>query len=283
MGYRSSFSNFLKPSYFNYFFIEIVIAILVSVAFIIWSYLYQNQSNEIRRTLINYFSPIVNIVSLPAGQMKLFFEKIDYFFEIDERNNKLDKEIINYKQQLNEMYALKVENYNLRNLLNLKAPPASKKITARIIIDPSSFALSNIFIDVGEEDNVKLNNPVFNENGMLGRIINVNKNTSEVLLITDAKSNLPVLSAQTNLKFFVQGNSNHLKIKHLEEIRRLIDNELVLTTSVSGYFKEGIIVGSIAKNSEEIFIIPSAKKSDSVFVKVLVYDYEKEHPNFEER
>ena len=149
-----------------------------------------------------------------------------------------------------------------------------------LIIDPSNFASSNFFIDVGSEDEVKINNPVFNDSGLIGRIISVSNNTSEVLLITDIKSSLPVLSSETNINFFVTGNNKGLEIRHIENPEILNDSEVILTTSSSGYFKEGIIIGTVKKSLDKTYIIPSASKNDSIFVKVLVYNYRKNQPNF---
>ena len=80
--------------------------------------------------------------------------------------------------------------------------------------------------------------------------------------------------------FFAQGKGDFLKILHLDEPDLLIDGELVLTTSSSGYFKEGIRVGKVKKNKEKIIISPFSDKNDSTYVKILVYNFEKEQPNF---
>ena len=138
-----------------------------------------------------------------------------------------------------------------------------------------------LFIDVGFNDNVKVNNPVFNDSGLIGRIVSVTENSSEVLLITDPKSSLPVLSSDSKQRFFVKGNLNGLEIKHLEDLDKLQNGETILTTSSSGYFKKGIVVGQVKKIDQKVEIEILAKKNDSIFVKVLVYNYRKNQPIFE--
>ena len=277
---KTSFSKFLKPTYLNYSFIEIVLSILISFSLIIFSFFYEEKNKIVRSFLVDTIHPLSRIISSPAYTINRIFEEFEYFTKIDEENEKLLIEISEYKEKLNELYYLKIENNQLQNLLNLSAPPASKKIAARIIIDPSNFASLNFFIDVGSEDEVKINNPVFNDSGLIGRIISVSDNTSEVLLITDNKSSLPVLSSETNISFFVSGNNKGLEIKHIEIPELLNDGEVILTTSSSGYFKEGIVVGRVKKSNEKTYVIPSASKNDSIFVKVLVYSYRKNQPKF---
>ena len=280
---KTSFSKFLKPTYLNYSFIEIILSILISISFILLSFFYEERNKNLRNFLVDIIHPLSRIISSPGHIINNIFEEVEYFTQIDEENEKLLIEISKYKEKLNELYYLKIENNQLQSLLNLTAPPASKKIAARIIIDPSNFASSNFFIDVGKKDEVKINNPVFNDSGLIGRIISVSDNTSEVLLITDLKSSLPVLSSKTNINFFVTGNNSGLEIKHIENPDILEDDEIILTTSSSGYFKEGIVVGKVKKSHDKTFIIPSASKNDSIFIKVLVYNYRKNQPNFSEK
>ncbi len=277
---KTSFSKFLKPTYLNYSFIEIIISIFVSLSLIIFSFFYEEKNKNLRNSLIDVIHPLTRIISYPAYIINSIFEELEYFTKIEEANKDLLIEISEYKEKLNELYHLKIENNQLQSLLNLSAPPASKKIAARIIIDSSNFASLNFFIDVGSEDEVKVNNPVFNDSGLIGRIISVSDNTSEVLLITDIKSSLPVLSSETNINFFVKGNNKGLEIKHIENSEVLNDGEIILTTSSSGYFKEGIVVGRVNKSDDKTYIIPIASKTDSIFVKVLVYNYRKNQPKF---
>ena len=192
--YQSSFSKFLKPSFFNYSFIEIFLSILLSIFLIFFSFNYQEKSSNLRLILIDYLKPFSSIFTYPINQVGDVLKKIDYLVKLDANSLELKKKVQKYEDELNKLYHLKVENIELKRLLNLKSPPSDNTIAGRIIIDPKNFITQNIYIDVGYDDNVKVNNPVLNENGLIGRIVKVNKDASEVLLITDSKSNLPVVS-----------------------------------------------------------------------------------------
>ena len=275
---QSSFSKFLKPTFFNYSFIEILISFIISIALIILSFNYKKENSDVRILLIDYFDPFSKIFIYPFNKLTEIIEQMNYIFEIKEQNKKLISKLENYEAQLNELYHLEIENHELKKLLNLKSPPSSYKVSGRIINDPINFASQNIFIDVGLDHNVKISNPVLNQNGLIGRIIKVNKSSSEVLLLTDPKSNLPVFSLKSNLKFFVNGNLNGFGIKHLEGDNNLINGEMILSTNSSGYFQEGIRVGKVVKVDNKTFIKPLARKEDSKYIKVLVYDFEKNQP-----
>lgn len=275
---QSSFSKFLKPTFFNYSFIEILISFIISIALIILSFNYKKENSDVRILLIDYFDPFSKIFIYPFNKLTQIIEQMNYIFEIKEQNKKLISKLENYEAQLNELYHLEIENHELKNLLNLKSPPSSYKVSGRIINDPINFASQNIFIDIGLDHNVKISNPVLNQNGLIGRIIKVNKSSSEVLLLTDPKSNLPVFSLKSNLKFFVNGNLDGFGIKHLEGNNNLINGEMILSTNSSGYFQEGIRVGKVVKVDNKTYIKPLARKEDSKYIKVLVYDFEKNQP-----
>ena len=275
---QSSFSKFLKPTFFNYSFIEILISFIISIVLIILSFNYKKENSDVRILLIDYFDPFSKIFIYPFNKLTQIIEQMNYIFEIKEQNKKLISKLENYEAQLNELYHLEIENHELKNLLNLKSPPSSYKVSGRIINDPINFASQNIFIDVGLDHNVKISNPVLNQNGLIGRIIKVNKSSSEVLLLTDPKSNLPVFSLKSNLKFFVNGNLDGFGVKHLEGDNNLINGEMILSTNSSGYFQEGIRVGKVVKVDNKTYIKPLARKEDSKYIKVLVYDFEKNQP-----
>ncbi len=280
MGQKSSFSKFLKPSLFNYYFIEIIFSILCSFLIILYSIYYQERSKEIKKSFLEFLNPFAKAIIYPTTKINEYITNINLIFHTKALNQELQNQISEYEVKLSEMYHLQIENYQLKELLNLEAPPTSRKISARIIFDTSSSISPNVFIDVGEKEGVKINNPVFNKNGLIGRVISTKNNISEVLLISNNQSILPVYSIESKKNFFAKGKGDFLEILHLDEPDLLIDGELVLTTSSSGYFKEGIRVGKVKKNKEKIIISPFSDKNDSTYVKILVYNFEKEHPNF---
>ena len=97
-------------------------------------------------------------------------------------------------------------------------------------------------------------------------------------MLNDPKSSVPVMTDTTKIKFFVEGGINNLIIKHLSENSIIYENELALT-DVSGYFKQGIIVGKVLKDKTGKYVVlPSAKKTDSVYVMTVNYEMQNKLP-----
>ena len=71
----------------------------------------------------------------------------------------------------------------------------------------------------------------------------------------------------------MQGGNKRLELKHIEKKFDLKHGELVVSTDAAGYFKEGIKIGRVVKTLNEVFVLPFAKKTDSIYVNILIYNF----------
>ena len=176
------------------------------------------------------------------------------------------------KLRLSDFY--EIENFRLKKLLDVQNKDYARKITSRVLINPYRSNDLTFFIDVGKIDGLKINDIVFNEYGIIGRISELGKYSSKVLSILDEDSSIPVVSKETKKSFFIQGGGEkELFLKHIEKPFELEHGELVLTTSAAGYFQKGISVGKVVKTLTDVYVEPFAKVSDSIFVNVLIFDF----------
>ena len=74
----------------------------------------------------------------------------------------------------------------------------------------------------------------------------------------------------------MQGHEHKLKLKHIDKKFDLKHGETVVSTNAAGYFKENIKIGRVFKTLNDVFVIPFAKRADSIYVNVLVYNFKNE-------
>ena len=86
------------------------------------------------------------------------------------------------------------------------------------------------FILILVKQRLKINDLVFNENGLLGRVSQVGTYSSKVLTIYSSDSVLPGISVNTKLSVFARGDGDRLVLKHLENKFKLEHNEFVIST-----------------------------------------------------
>jgi len=273
MVYKSSFGRGFNSSILNSYVLSIIICISFSITLFVLSVIDAKSLKFLRFTTISFCKPIFVAVGKP---FQSFNDLLIYVNEIkltQKKNKELLEENRRLTKELDEKNFLLLENHRLRNLLKIKDVDYVKKITSRILIDAYKDAGSLIYIDVGKRDGLKINDIVFNERGLLGRIIELGQNSSKVLTIFDENSVIPVVSIKSKKSFFLQGGKKRLDLKHIEKKFDLKHGETVVSTDAAGYFKEGIKIGRVVKTLNEVFVVPFAKKTDSIYVNVLIYDY----------
>ena len=273
---KSSFGRGFNSSILNSYVLSLVLCIAIAITLFVLSILNNSFIKNARYSVISVGKPFFIIVAKP---FQMINESLIYLSEIKD-SNKLKKKLIEentlLKKQLDKNNFLIIENNRLKNLMNIKDVNYVKKITARVLLDAYKDDGSIIYIDVGKQDGLKINDVVFNEKGLIGRVIELGKSSSKVLTIFNQNSIIPVISIDSKKSFFVQGRKDKLILKHIEKKFDLNHGEYVVSTDAAGYFKEGIKIGRIFKTLNDVFLVPFAKNTDSIYVNVLVYDFKKE-------
>ncbi len=273
MFYKSSFGRGFNSSILNSYVLSVFLCVSFSITLFVLSVMDAKSIKFFRFATISFCKPIFIVVGKP---FQIFNDSLIYLREIKHAKDKNVELLEENKRLVNELDKknfLLLENHRLKNLLKIKEVDYVKKITARILIDAYKDAGSLIYIDAGKKDGLKINDAVFNEKGFLGRVIELGRNSSKVLTIFDENSILPVVSVNSKKSFFLQGGNKRLELKHIEKKFDLKHGELILSTDAAGYFKEGIKIGRVFKTLNEVFVVPFAKKTDSIYVNVLIYNY----------
>ena len=275
MGYKSSFSRGINSGPLNRYILELAICITFSLLFVLMSLSKSKTVINMKYLIVSASKPGLVLANKPfklVSDLIRNFEKISNYQIL---NKSLEDENKFLKKEFNKVNLLEVENFRLKNLLKLQEVDYVTKLSARIIVDGYRSDNDSIYIDIGKNKGLKINDLVFNENGLLGRVSQVGTYSSKVLTIYSSDSVLPGISVNTKLSVFARGDGDRLVLKHLENKFKLEHNELVISTDAAGFFKEGIIIGKIVKTLNDVYIQPTAKKSDSIFVNVLIFDFKK--------
>lgn len=179
---------------------------------------------------------------------------------------------------------LEAENERLRGLLKLKEASKYDVLTAEVIgRDPSVWFDSSI-INRGSLEGVKLNMPVVNDGGLIGRITAVSPVTAQFDLITRDKSGVGAVVGEigsSNVLGVVAGTSKRdlVEMKYVSGSAEVQPGQIVYTTGQDGIYPPGLKIGEIvevrsgsATVPHQIFIRPSAGINSIKEVGVLLYE-----------
>ena len=187
------------------------------------------------------------LVSIPENFiLDTFIEVSDYttFFN-DYKKKRL--ELSKLKSSFVSSQIIQNENRELKELIN-DYVSTSDKILAKIIVDHESPFLKSIIINKGSKNDIKIGTNIYDQSYLVGRVIEVNYNTSRVLLLSDLNSNVPVTIAPQNIQAIVTGTGdNYGQIKYIKDgLSEEIEEESIIYTSGTGaIFKSGTPIGTL--------------------------------------
>lgn len=185
------------------------------------------------------------------------FSRLLYLKNLEAENVKLKLEIELLKKIEKSESVLKAENIALREILNVSSEFDNFFVTAKIIGTSISPFSSSAIIKAGENDGVKVNNIVTGKHGLIGRVTEVSKNYSSVMLINDHNSRIPVFAGNRRVRGILAKQGDELKIIYLEKNHNLKIGEIVYTSGDGKIFSSDIPVGTITRIAgNDIFVQP---------------------------
>jgi rod shape-determining protein MreC len=251
IAFRSAFlkkENKQKFSLFTLLFISILIIILSSLNFKIIKDLKSIISEAVYRTSF--------IVSVPENFLINSYLKVAEYSNFYEDYKKNKEELKNFqsKEILNEIIIS--ENNELKKLIE-DFTFTRNKILAKVIVDHDSPFSKTLIINKGSKDGLKIGTNIYDENYLIGRVIETNFKTSRVLLLSDLNSNVPISISPGDVQAIVVGDGTESgKIKYIKDnlIKDIQDQSIAYTSGTGGVFRSGAPVGRVSINQDEFSI-----------------------------
>ena len=197
----------------------------------------------------------------PAGQASAqvraesqgLIESIRGYLRAGSQNAELKREAELARIRLAEAEATRRENARLKALLGLREEDRTPVATARLIGSTSSSARRFAYLGAGSAQGVEVGMPVRSPRGVVGRVLEVGRDSSRVLLLTDSQSVLPVRLADGNAVAFAEGRGDSmLRIRLINlGINPLKAGDVFVTSGAGGYYPPGIAVAIVAEKTED--------------------------------
>jgi rod shape-determining protein MreC len=208
--------------------------------------------------------------SLPANLMELR--------SLAQDNAELKARLDLLEPKLALLAELKSENDRLRDALGFqnKNRFGSALLPAMVIGRSAANWNSIIEINRGSGSNVRVNLPVVVKSGLVGKVIEVTRFSSKVLLLTDPLFSAAAADQRSRDYGVAEGYSPfRLRLKYVRAGGDVAVGDPIVTSSISTLFPSGIPVGTVSravKKETDLFydveIVPAAdlSKLEEVFV-----------------
>jgi rod shape-determining protein MreC len=172
--------------------------------------------------------------------------------------------------------------HRLQTLLGFKEQFISKTLAAQVIGSSGSDQSRTVYIDKGSHDGIQLEMAVISAAGVVGRVINVFRSTSQVLLINDQQSGVGTILEQSRLQGVLKGKSSgELVIDKIMADEEVKPGDRVLTSGGDQIFPKGLIIGNVDKIEKgpeflQVSVKPAAALNRLEEVLVIVKKEERE-------
>lgn len=171
------------------------------------------------------------------------------------------------------------ENRELRDALGYIETLEDAVLTAQVISEVSDDAHNTLVLDKGATDGITISQAVFvNEGTLIGKITDVKRRTSSVLLLTDSKSAVAVSIQNTDRTLgILEGNRGlSMVINLIPQTETLSPGDIVVTSGIEPSIRRGLVIGTIDKvtrGTQEPFqsatVLPFFGSAYPIFVHIL--------------
>ena len=233
--------------------IKILLPILavIIVTVLIFNRLLFKLKDQIDKVALPIQSKVYNVANRAISIKDIIFS----YEEIIAENENLKKENMELKIQKERNQKILEENERLLKLLEMKENSIYKGNLkfARVSFSDINNLNNKIFIDLGAEDGIKIDMITVYGDYLVGKIVAVHNNYSEVELITNPNS---IISAKTmrDILGIARGSDEEDGLLYFQPSiveDNLKEGDEIVTSGISDIYPEGIKIGKIEEIDEK--------------------------------
>ena len=223
-------------------------------------------SSSIRSLSHDLLKPVFHITQVPVYISETFKVLFSSRAQLELRIQSLEEENLKLTAINQFMEKLSIDNSKLNYLWS-----STNIDKERLLISKKNLLSSNeyqplLVLDVGKNQNIKIDNAVISGQGLVGRINNIGFTTVKVMLVQDVRSSVPIISGDTSLHATLAGKGlgRNGELKFIKKTANFVVGEKIYTSGLGKTFPEGILVGEVASVIDPV---------DSKFLKVYISFY----------
>ena len=272
----------MNPRYTQIRFSWYVLTLLLGVGLIILS---ANGFIEPIESIISYPLTIISgIMNRIAIQISGDIKDLSELQYLRQRIVNLEELVGQYQSEQIIAREIQQDFERLAAMLNYtQTNVTARYLAAEIIANEASGLINGMILNKGSRDGITVGMPVVTELGLVGRIVAVRANFSQVLLITDTNSSVSARLQSTRAQGSVSGSAaNQLRMTFIPLNTSIQINDVILTSGLGGNFPGDLIIGrveSIRQFEFELFqeaVVSSLIDFDSLEFVLIITSFQPE-------
>jgi rod shape-determining protein MreC len=251
-----------------------VLVLLVVLSLLLLTAYFGEASNgrlhAVQRDFLTVVSPIQDGANKALKPVRDLFGWVDNTVHAKTQRDELLKQVAKLRGELIASQAEK-RSYNqllgINRVDNQLSVKDYRPVTATVVGKSPNIWYATVVIDKGESAGVRVNDPVINGEGLVGKVAQVASDGAQVSLITDSTMGVSARIGKTTATGIVQpkvGDPNDLLLQYLPANTLANPGEYVVTSGTvaspdDSLYPPGILIGQVSSVNEE-----SAYKSVNV-------------------
>ena len=280
----------MNPIFSNKKLIGWVIGIITALALIMYSITYG--SNIVTQGVNDVTNILGRLVSYPANSINDFIDSVNDLSNTYQENQSLKQKIDTIHELEVQLSELKRDNQKMKETLKLQDTLNDYTLVNATVIarNPDTWR-DVITINKGSNDGIQPQMSVMSDNGLVGKVMDVNPTSARVALLSNADNTLVRVAAMIqNEKEPIYGTitgyddkSNMLVMSQIQATQDIKVGDKVVTSGLGGISPNSLYIGTVEEVAmdrfglyKEVKIRPAADTNDVRYVTVVIRTSESE-------
>jgi len=223
-----------------------------------------NYLDTVRQWLGAAAAPVYGVVQTPGQAWDWLTGSFADRNRLRTENAELSEQLREARVKLLQFDSLREENVRLRAVREASAGVGGRTMIAEIMrVDVDPFR-HRVRINKGADDGVFKNQPVLDAFGIVGQVVQVDKYTSTIILISDAEHAIPVQVNRNGIRSIAvgAGDLGKLSLPYMTVESDVKTDDLLVSSGLDGIFPAGYPVARVSKverNQSDTFATVEAK------------------------
>lgn len=202
---------------------------------------------RLREGIATVLYPVQRTLLVPRDLVNLGAEYLGEVGRLRAENIELRRLETANANALLQTEQLAVENRQLRQLLAMRERTVMRSTVAEVLYDARDAFSRKLVLDKGQQHGVIAGQPVIDAGGVVGQVTRVFPLSSEVTLVTDRNSTIPVEIRRTGERSVAYGGSlpGTVELRYLRTNADVREGDLIVTSGLDGLFPAGLPVGTV--------------------------------------
>lgn len=254
--------------------IEATIFIILSLFLLATYRINKDISNKISFAFVEVSLPVAQTAAAPFNFVINILTNFHELSVAKKENQLLKVEMKKLKSFYINSLNIHEENKELRAILKFVNSKSSNFQIAKVIGASHRAFNQKVFVNAGSNHNVREGSLVTGSDGVIGRISEVGKNKSRLVLVTDASSHIPVITSQSRVRGILAGNGSGLMdILYLPKDHSIKKGDRVFTSGDGDILTPGLLIGVVKESRPGYVKVGMVESADNVDIATIIsYD-----------